>query len=189
MENNPTSSPSADQNDYNKSGMIAFMFSMATSLLVLVYVSFFSGGIDLKEVAPPSDEAAPTQQLAAAGPIDVSDVQEPWISSDQLVAAGNQIYQINCAMCHGAEGRGDGVAGASLNPKPRNLVQGGWKLGGGRLGLMRVLNEGISGTSMQAYTHLPVNERWAMVHYIMSITQDKGGDNDAEVAARAPAIK
>jgi mono/diheme cytochrome c family protein len=189
MENNPTSSPSSDQNDYNKGGMITFLLSMATSLLVLVYVSFFSGGIDLKEVAPPSEEAAPTQELAAAGPVDVSGIQDPWVSSEQLVAAGKQLYQTNCAMCHGAEGRGDGVAGASLNPKPRNLVQGGWKLGGGRLGLMRALNEGISGTSMQAYKHLPINERWALVHFVNSITQDKGKDNDADVLAKAPSIK
>jgi mono/diheme cytochrome c family protein len=189
MENNPTSSPSTDQNNYNVPGMITFVLSMFVSTLVLIYVAFFSGGIDLKEIAPPTEDGAPTQQVAAAGPVDVSGVQDPWVSSDQLIAAGKQLYQTNCAMCHGAEGRGDGVAGASLNPKPRNLVQGGWKKGGGRLGLMAVLNEGVAGTSMQAYKHLPVNERWAMVHFIMSITQDKGKDNDAEVAAKAPSIK
>ncbi|MCE2944074.1 MAG: hypothetical protein LW828_05040, partial [Xanthomonadaceae bacterium] len=27
-------------------------------------------------------------------------------------------------MCHGNEGKGDGAAGAGLNPKPRNLVEG-----------------------------------------------------------------
>ena len=26
-----------------------------------------------------------------------------------------------CALCHGADGRGDGVASKGLNPKPRNF--------------------------------------------------------------------
>lgn len=29
-------------------------------------------------------------------------------------------FQEKCATCHGPEGRGDGPAGAALNPKPRN---------------------------------------------------------------------
>lgn len=29
-------------------------------------------------------------------------------------------FQQKCATCHGPEGRGDGPAGAALNPKPRN---------------------------------------------------------------------
>jgi len=38
------------------------------------------------------------------------------------VAAGKQIFQQICVACHGPEGKGDGPASASLNPKPRNLT-------------------------------------------------------------------
>jgi mono/diheme cytochrome c family protein len=38
----------------------------------------------------------------------------------ELVAAGQKVYQERCVLCHGAEGRGDGVGAAALNPKPRN---------------------------------------------------------------------
>ncbi len=40
----------------------------------------------------------------------------------QAPATGRQIYQLRCAMCHGAGGRGDGAAGASMNPRPTNLT-------------------------------------------------------------------
>jgi mono/diheme cytochrome c family protein len=34
---------------------------------------------------------------------------------------GQVVYKQYCAMCHGDSGKGDGVAAAALNPKPRNL--------------------------------------------------------------------
>ncbi|HXG31329.1 MAG TPA: cytochrome c [Thermodesulfobacteriota bacterium] len=36
-------------------------------------------------------------------------------------AAGKEKFQQICASCHGAEGKGDGVAAAALDPKPRDL--------------------------------------------------------------------
>jgi mono/diheme cytochrome c family protein len=41
-------------------------------------------------------------------------------------AAGGQdqakeIFSTRCAVCHGEEGRGDGVGGANLNPKPQDF--------------------------------------------------------------------
>ena len=38
------------------------------------------------------------------------------------VAAGKAKYDQNCVVCHGATGKGDGAAAASLNPKPRNFT-------------------------------------------------------------------
>ncbi len=36
-------------------------------------------------------------------------------------AKGKETFQTYCAACHGAEGKGDGVAAQALDPKPRNL--------------------------------------------------------------------
>jgi mono/diheme cytochrome c family protein len=38
------------------------------------------------------------------------------------IAEGKKVFETNCAMCHGPEGKGDGAAAAALNPKPRNLA-------------------------------------------------------------------
>jgi len=38
------------------------------------------------------------------------------------ISAGKQIFMQICTPCHGPEGRGDGPASASLNPKPRDLA-------------------------------------------------------------------
>jgi mono/diheme cytochrome c family protein len=38
------------------------------------------------------------------------------------VTKGKGLFEKNCASCHGAGGKGDGVAAASLNPKPKDLT-------------------------------------------------------------------
>jgi mono/diheme cytochrome c family protein len=35
---------------------------------------------------------------------------------------GKKTFEANCALCHGAAGKGDGAGAAALNPKPRNLT-------------------------------------------------------------------
>jgi mono/diheme cytochrome c family protein len=38
-----------------------------------------------------------------------------------VAAAGQAIFTQNCVVCHGAGGKGDGIAAAGLNPKPANF--------------------------------------------------------------------
>ncbi len=184
-----------DQNDYNKGGMIAFVFSMVFTLLFFVYVSFIHKGVDLKEVAEAQPELEQTlagTEAAPAGPkkiADIAGVQTAWISTPELVEHGAAAYTTNCAMCHGPKGMGDGPAGAALVPKPRNLVEGKWAKSGDSLGLFDTLKNGLPGTSMAPFGHLPVNERWAIVHYIRSITQNKVADNEAALKTKAPSLK
>jgi mono/diheme cytochrome c family protein len=186
------SSPSQDfgQNSYNKLGLFTFSVSMLASLAVLIYVSFLSGGIDLKEVpelktnekVPATN--APTNPEAPAAP-EATPASGAWISTPEAVARGAELFAQNCVSCHGKDGLGNGPAAENLSPRPRNLVEGQWKYGGTRLGLMQVLAEGSPGTAMQSYSYLPLNDRWAIVHFIRSITKNQVADNDADVASQA----
>lgn len=45
----------------------------------------------------------------------------------KVVAEANQVWEAKCATCHGPEGRGDGPAGAALDPRPRNFHDRGWQ--------------------------------------------------------------
>jgi mono/diheme cytochrome c family protein len=38
-----------------------------------------------------------------------------------------QTFSTLCVTCHGADGKGDGVAAANLNPKPRNYTDKAWQ--------------------------------------------------------------
>jgi mono/diheme cytochrome c family protein len=89
--------------------------------------------------------------------------------ASDLVAKGKEVYETNCASCHGPNGAGDGPAGAALNPKPRNFAQAdGWKNGKTKEGIIKTLKEGIAGSGMVAYPHLE-NDYEALVEFILSI--------------------
>jgi cytochrome c5 len=56
-------------------------------------------------------------------PAPYAGMTDPFIGQADAIAAGKQIYTDNCASCHGDDAKGDGPAGASLDPKPADLVQ------------------------------------------------------------------
>lgn len=74
-----------------------------------------SGAADTpKEEAPvakaeekPAPEPEPAKEEAPAAAADNS--------------MGKELFTTYCVACHGAEGKGDGVAGAALNPKPASF--------------------------------------------------------------------
>ena len=57
-------------------------------------------------------------------------------------AKGKVIYDNNCAACHGAEGKGDGVAAQALDPKPRDLSDAAFTSTVTNEHLYKVIDEG-----------------------------------------------
>lgn len=177
----------ADNNDdYNRGGMLAFVFSMVFVFTFFLYLVVVHPGVDLGEnVVDPN--ATPAE--GEVQKFDMAGVAEPWVENADVATHGAGIYKANCAMCHGEKGMGDGAAGAALNPKPRNLVDGPWKLGGDSISLFKTLQNGIPGSSMAAYAHLKAHDRWALVQYIRSITKDKPADNEQAIKEFAASAK
>jgi mono/diheme cytochrome c family protein len=158
---------------HNKAGLWAFLVSVIFCTVFFVYISFVHKGVDLKEI-PEVDPAA------AQGP-NLASIAKPWEENADLVAHGAKIYALNCVSCHGETGAGDGVAGAALNPKPRDLIEGKWRKGGQSHELYATLLNGIEGGSMASFSYLPKTDRWALVQYIRSITKNKVADDAAAV--------
>lgn len=164
---------------HNRAGFNAFIFSMFFVFAFFAYISFIHPGVDLGESVV--DPNAPTDK--AAGPVfKISDVKEPWVSTPELVTYGAKVYKTNCAICHGNEGKGDGSGGSAMNPKPRNLVEGKWTQGNGITDRFKVLHDGIAGTNMAGFKHIKLADRWAILQYIESITENKSKDDAAKVA-------
>ena len=60
----------------------------------------------------------------------------------QDAAAGKEIYEQYCALCHGPEGKGDGSLSANLDPKPRNHTDGAYMNTLTDAHLLKVVGEG-----------------------------------------------
>ncbi len=72
------------------------------------------------------------------------------LASSLAIAGGNadngkKLFAAKCVMCHGAAGKGDGAAAASLNPKPRDLTDSAYMKGLSDQHLTDLLKKGGAG--------------------------------------------
>ena len=85
----------------------------------------------------------------------------------ESAARGAKIFKTRCMICHGAKGKGDGIGGKALNPKPQNLTSSMvqsqadgeifWKITNGRNDMIKwgpILSE---------------DQRWDLVNYVRTL--------------------
>lgn len=66
----------------------------------------------------------------------------PLAGQAQDAAAGKEIYEQYCALCHGPQGKGDGSLSANLDPKPRNHTDGAYMNTLSDARLLKVVGDG-----------------------------------------------
>lgn len=91
--------------------------------------------------------------------------RNPIVADSTSLARGKELYQQNCAQCHGDSGHGDGPAAAQLNPKPVDLTQHVGLHSDGALEFW--ITNGIAGSAMPSFRErLGEEDRWHVVNYI-----------------------
>lgn len=126
---------------------------------------------------------APVEEVAAAARAlrrDVLDhhglVLAP--STPPSLARGRELYAQHCALCHGETGAGDGPQAAGLEPPPTSFRDEEVMLGLSPVRAMNALTDGIEGTAMPPFSHLPAHDRWSLAFFVASLRHSE------EAAAR-----
>src|SRR6478672_10502413 len=87
---------------------------------MLIAVLFIAACGKNNEPPPPSTGTPMAKQ--ESGP--KGKVAESGMGADEQA---HKMFETVCAMCHGADGTGNGPAAANLNPKPRNYTDAAWQ--------------------------------------------------------------
>ena len=110
-------------------------------------------------------------------------------------ARGAALYAANCASCHGARGDGRGPAAATLDPPPIAFADITRARQRSLFALYQVISQGIDGTAMQSFAHMPEADRWALADYAGSLAfqnADEGRrfwQDDPTLRSRVPNLE
>ena len=95
-------------------------------------------------------------------------IRSPVPATPENLAAGRQIYQNNCAVCHGPQGKGNGPLAATLNPRPVDLTVHARLHTEGELYYW--VTNGIKGSAMPPWGEpLSDTQRWQVVGFIRTL--------------------
>lgn len=109
-------------------------------------------------------------------PHEFEDLENPFAGDAASVAAGEELFGLYCASCHGETGMGDGPAAAGLDPQPASLADASmmsdvsdayiyWRVTEG--GAMEPFN-----SAMPPWGEiLSEDQRWQLVSFVRSLAE------------------
>ncbi len=150
--------------------IIVYMVILAGGIYYVKHldqIAFNRGGYTVPDIDLSEFKKVERKKGGVKPAIDLSLLKQ---AGEEDIKKGKELFVRNCSACHGTEGKGDGPAGAALNPKPRDFTKlEGWKNGPDIVNLYKTLQEGVAGTGMTAYEFLPPTDRISIIHYIRTL--------------------
>jgi mono/diheme cytochrome c family protein len=116
-----------------------------------LYAKLFAQAAKDEDPVPLEISAMTAQRLAPGEPLPIPELRGP---TPESVARGQQVFQKNCATCHGTEGKGDGPQVKDMKndngwpTRPRDLARGIFKGGRERERVYARIALGLPGTPM-----------------------------------------
>lgn len=145
-------------------------------LMIFTYDVIKIDWISFMEIQPSYDAQekplpVPARSIPIDGPVSIPNMGAPVnpVPADAVsLERARILYQINCVMCHGVNGEGNGQIAAFLANKPANLtLPVTQNKSDGALFL--TLTNGVTGRMPAMVENLTVRDRWDLVNYIRTL--------------------
>ncbi len=115
-------------------------------------------------------------------------------AADQPPSLGKATYERYCTMCHGADGKGDGLAADMVLPHPRDLTSGKYKFRSTESGsiptdadIERTISRGLSATAMPDWSSFIGGDTLKqLVEYVKSLSPRFGRETPKPIGAMRP---
>jgi glucose/arabinose dehydrogenase/mono/diheme cytochrome c family protein len=123
-------------------------------------------------------------------------VANPVPATPQAIAAGKQVFDANCAGCHGPRAQGAVKAGITISiiaeqggKQPPDLTDAQWDHGSSDAEIFAVIKKGVPPTMMAGWEGtLSDPQIWNVIHYLRALAKDPNLTVDAAAApATSPA--
>ena len=125
----------------------------------------------MEDPLPPPERSIPIEGAIAIPNMGLP--ENPTTADEGSIARGKELFAINCQMCHGPAGEGNGtIAPFLLKYKPANLtkdvVQS--KSDGS---IFMTITDGLEGRMPPLNENLTVSERWDVVNFVRTLKASK----------------
>lgn len=128
-------------------------------------------------VATAAEKDVKMPRVPAAELQKAKDMKNPLKPTPDVLAKGKAIFEGKgtCFTCHGNTGKGDGPAGAALDPSPRNFTNPEFNKVRTPGEMFWVVKNGSPGTGMISYNPAMINddETWEVITYVRSLGGEK----------------
>jgi mono/diheme cytochrome c family protein len=148
---------------------VLLMFSMDVIKIDWITFMEIQPSFDAQEDPLP----VPARSIPVDGPVSIPNMGAPVnpVAADEVsIERGRTLFTINCIMCHGVTGEGNGQIAALLANKPANLTSiiTQSKSDGA---LFLTITNGVDGRMPPMVENLTVRDRWDLVNYIRTLKQ------------------
>ncbi len=156
------------------------MLEFSTDSLRLFGELRFSSGdkegieLDLIELSKKIEDKSSTKEIESiTGSIKIKIISTYGIltypKNHPSFKVGRDLYERNCAQCHGILGAGNGPVAPNFNPPPTNFTNGSTVGGLSPFKVYNTMSFGIEGTAMPSFTQLSEDDKWNIAYYVLSL--------------------
>jgi len=148
---------------------LAFFVLWAYDVIKIDFISFME--IQPSFSAQEEPLPVPPRSIPIDGPAYIPNLgapNNPIQADDVSISRGETLFKINCVMCHGETGEGNGPISALIANKPANLTSiiTQSKTDGA---LFLTITNGVEGKMPPMIENLTVRDRWDVINYIRTL--------------------